>query len=100
MSIEYTSSVVPDSAACAFLREALAQEPTYIVIPGNREDVISLRFADRPARTKWPADIEIHLGDGLKVTFHSATRDEREALMSLLVGWMIDLGHSFSFDRE
>ena len=100
MSIEYTCSVVPDDTARASLRELLAQEDRYVVVPTSGDGVISLRFADRPERAKWPADIELHLGDGFGVAFHSATREERETLLGLLTEWMRGLGYTASFEEE
>lgn len=99
MSIEYSSSTVPDATTRTFLRQSLGNTSEYVVLPSESELVIPLRFANKPRRDEWEADVELRFDDGFGVAFHSATRDERDGLLALLDSWMLARGHQCSFEE-
>lgn len=98
MGYEYTSAGGLEPALWDALAVKLPNE-RYTLVSKAVHDRISLRFADRPAKTEWPEDAEVYLGDTVSVVFHSGSEDERHEFLRHLEGCLRELGCPLRFEE-
>lgn len=85
MSYEYLAPIGSDVALPLKQLFESPALPSYIEVLAATQSQWQLRWRDAPRRAQWPEDITVSRQlDGLWVSFHSGTSDDRQALLSWL----------------
>jgi hypothetical protein len=98
MSVEYLADVATTAATIAALRDAVAGEPAYELLPSPRPGHLRLRRRDATPRSLWTEDVEIEIfARQITVACHAATAGERAALIARLEATLAGLGTPATF---
>lgn len=100
MSIEYVGDIDINQAGATAILTALSHDSCYALLPSSDPSRIALRITANPERKNWTEDVEIAWGHGLRVVFHSATRDERHGLLELIKQTLAELGQTVQFEED
>jgi hypothetical protein len=85
VSIEFETEISGAGDVLSAIVDALKEDPEVETLSSTEAGVITLRLRTNPPREKWPEDVALTVEPKhLYVAFHSATRQQREHLVTLL----------------
>ncbi len=77
------------------LQKAMVASAMYEVV-GDTSERMTIRICDG-AESSWSEDAELFFGEVLQVVCHRGSRDQREALLALLVAVFAECGQETHF---
>lgn len=98
MSYEYVAAVRLTEAEVARLMASLP-EGDYVVVSKPAPTRLLLRFGRRPARERWPEDIDVRFEETVYVAIHAGTGAERTGFLRHLESRLRELGRECAFEE-